>query len=392
MSQLVLMGGEDVHSRIEIAKKFMDIGFSVKILGTEDKKRFLKSGIKYIKYNFNREFGILNDLKTLLSLRKILKEFPNGTIVHAFDTKPTIFLPISSIGLDNIKVVRTITGMGRVFTENSIKNIILRIIYNQIQLLLRPFVEFTIFQNIDDANYYYKHHLVSKNKSKVVKSSGIDIEKFNTKVDILKVRELIKELNIDVKKRTFILISRMVKQKGILDYLEACKICYEEGFCYNFLLVGQLDTDKSITIEDIQKYKKYVKYLGRREDIRELLTISDVFVLPTYYREGVPRVLLEASVIGLGLIATDMPGCRDVVIDEYNGKLIKPRNPKDLSSKMIYLAEDRERLRRFKQNSRLKVQEFTLDKVATAYADIYKSILNKNTKNRSLQNVESSAI
>ncbi len=78
----------------------------------------------------------------------------------------------------------------------------------------------------------------------------------------------------------------MIKQKGVLDYLEACKICYEEGFDYNFLLVGQLDTDRSITLEDIQKYKKYVKYLGRREDIQELLTISDVFVLPTYYRAG----------------------------------------------------------------------------------------------------------
>jgi glycosyltransferase involved in cell wall biosynthesis len=384
------MGGEDVHSRIEIAKKFMDIGFSVKILGTEDKNIFSKNKIEYIKYNFNREFGVLNDLKTLLSLREILKKFPNRTIVHAFDTKPTIFLPLSSIGLDNIKVVRTITGMGRVFTDNTIKNRILRAIYNQIQLILRPFVDFTIFQNIDDAKYFYKHHLVSKKKSQVIKSSGIDIEKFNTKVDILKVRELIRELDIDVKKRTFILISRMVKQKGILDYLEACKICYEEGFYYNFLLVGQLDTDKSITLEDIQKYKKYVKYLGRREDIRELLTISDVFVLPTYYREGVPRVLLEASVIGLGLIATDMPGCRDVVVDEYNGKLVNPKDPKDLSSKMIYLAEDRERLRRFKQNSKLKVQEFTLDRVATSYANIYKSILNKN--NRSLKNVESSTI
>jgi len=390
MSQLILMGGEDVHSRIEIAKKFMDIGFSVKILGTEDKNIFSKNKIEYIKYNFNREFGVLNDLKTLLSLREILKKFPNRTIVHAFDTKPTIFLPLSSIGLDNIKVVRTITGMGRVFTDNTIKNRILRAIYNQIQLILRPFVDFTIFQNIDDAKYFYKHHLVSKKKSQVIKSSGIDIEKFNTKVDILKVRELIRELDIDVKKRTFILISRMVKQKGILDYLEACKICYEEGFYYNFLLVGQLDTDKSITLEDIQKYKKYVKYLGRREDIRELLTISDVFVLPTYYREGVPRVLLEASVIGLGLIATDMPGCRDVVVDEYNGKLVNPKDPKDLSSKMIYLAEDRERLRRFKQNSKLKVQEFTLDRVATSYANIYKSILNKN--NRSLKNVESSTI
>jgi len=81
-------------------------------------------------------------------------------------------------------------------------------------------------------------------------------------------------------------------------------------------------------------------------------------VLPTYYREGVPRVLLEASAIGLGLIATDMPGCRDVVEDEYNGKLVNPKDPKDLSSKMIYMAEDRDRLKKYKINSRIKVLEF----------------------------------
>jgi len=387
VSRVVLMGGEDVHSRIDIAKKFINMGFDVEILGTEDEERFKESNITYKRYYFNREFGILDDIKTIFSLRRILKEFPRGTIVHAFDTKPTLFLPLASIGLDNIKVVRTITGMGRVFTDDNLKNRVLRVVYNTLQLILKPFVDFTIFQNEDDANYFYKHNLASKSNSLVVKSSGIDIEKFKSKIEIEKIRDLIKELDIDIKKRTFILISRMVRQKGVLDYLEACKICCKEGYCYNFLLVGQLDSDGSISKEEIEKYSKYVKYLGRREDIRELLTISDIFVLPTYYREGVPRVLLEASVIGLGLITTNMPGCKDVVEDEFNGKLVRPKDPKDLSSKMIYMAEDREKLRRFKRNSKIKVLEFTLDKVALEYANIYKLI-----SKRSLGNVESSAV
>lgn len=388
MINIVLMGGEDVHSRIDIAKEFIEMGFSVKILGTQDFTPFKRADIDYIQYSFNREFGIFQDIETIISLRDILKKFPKQTIVHAFDTKPTIFLPIASIGLDNIKVVRTITGMGRIFTENTLKNNLLRAIYNQIQFFLRPFVHFTIFQNSDDATYFFKHNLVSKSKARVIKSSGIDIEKFKSKVEISTIRALVKELDIDVTKRTFILVSRMVKQKGILDYLEACKICCEEGYCYNFLLVGQLDSDNSITLEDIKRYKKYVKYLGRREDIKELLTLSDIFVLPTYYREGIPRVLLEASVIGLGLIATNMPGCTDVVVDEYNGKLVKPKNPKDLSSKMIYMAEDRERLRKFKRNSKIKVREFSLDRVSRAYAEIYRLVIN----GRSLENVESSAV
>ncbi len=80
--KIVLMGGEDVHSRIEIAKKFIGMGFDIEILGTEDEDRFIKNGIHYRRYNFNREFGVLDDIKTLSSLREILKSYLNGTVVH----------------------------------------------------------------------------------------------------------------------------------------------------------------------------------------------------------------------------------------------------------------------------------------------------------------------
>ncbi len=102
----------------------MGMGLDIEILGTEDEDRFIKNGIHYRRYNFNREFGVLDDIKTLSSLREILKSYLNGTVVHAFDTKPTIFLPLASMGLNNIKVVRTITGMGRIFTDNNLKNMV----------------------------------------------------------------------------------------------------------------------------------------------------------------------------------------------------------------------------------------------------------------------------
>jgi len=156
--------------------------------------------------------------------------------------------------------------------------------------------------------------------------------------------------------------------------LKAAKLCYEEGYRYNFLLVGQLDTDNSISLEEIESYRGFVNYLGRREDIKELLALSDIFVLPTYYREGVPRVLLEASAMGLALITTNMPGCKDVVSDEYNGKLIEIEHPRDLSSIMIYMAEDIENLERYKKNSQEKVKEFDLDLVVKNYHGVYQKL------------------
>ncbi len=382
MKNLILLGGEDVSSRIEISKRFMELGYKINIIGTEEEEKFIKSGINYQKYNFSREFTIFNDLKSIINLRNILKEQPKNTIVHAFDTKPTLFLPFASLGLDNIKVSRTITGMGRIFTEESLKNRALKKVYNTLQKGIKSKVDFTIFQNSDDAKYFIENRLTQEDKSTIVKSSGIDLKNFKFQVNRDKVESLKDELSLNQDRKTFILVSRMVKQKGILTYLKSAKLCYQEGYKYNFLLVGQLDTDKSITLEEIEKYSPYVKYLGRREDVRELLALSDIFVLPTYYREGVPRVLLEASAMGLGLITTNMPGCRDVVIDDYNGKLVPINRERDLASNMIYMAEDVQKLNIYKKNSQKKVQEFDLSVVVKGYDKIYKRI----------QNVESTTV
>lgn len=371
MHKLIFLGGEDVSARIEISKKFLALGYDVEIIGTEKEDKFVKNNIPYSKYSLNRELNIFNDIKTIFELRKILQEEKETTIVHAFDTKPTMFLPLSAIGLNHIIVVRTITGMGRIFTEHSFRNSILKTIYNIVQKLINKRVDHTIFQNDDDAAYYVKHKLLDQSKASVVKSSGLDLLKYTENINQHKIVELKHELKLVPEKTTFILVSRMVKQKGILDYLEAAKKCFESGYSFNFLLIGQLDSDESITFEQINFYNKYVKFLGRREDVKELLVLSDVFVLPTYYREGVPRVLLEASAMGLGLIATNMPGCKDVVSDDYNGKLVNIKDIDDLYEKMVYLGTNNEVLYRYALNAKEKVKEFDLNIVVDQYHKIY---------------------
>ncbi|PNX52936.1 MAG: hypothetical protein BV458_07020 [Thermoplasmata archaeon M9B2D] len=374
MPKLILLGGEDVSARIEIAKKLSLLGYEITILGTEKEERFLKNGIRYSRYSLNRELNVIDDLKTILELRTILKGESTQTIVHAFDTKPTMFLPLAALGQKQIKVVRTITGMGRIFTEESVKNSFLKYLYNLIQRVVSRRVDFTIFQNDDDADYYIGKRLIEQSRAGVVKSSGIDLAEFSKSIDRGRLQAIEDELKLPPGRLTFILVSRMVRQKGILDYLEAAKKCYENGHSFNFLLVGQLDSDGSVTLEQINAYSRYVHFLGRREDVKELLSLSDVFVLPTYYREGVPRVLLEASATGLALIATDMPGCKDVVVDGYNGKLVKVQDPDDLYKKMLYVSEDNERLHDFSVNAKEKVKEFDLEIVTNKYDKVYKSL------------------
>jgi len=374
MAKLIFLGGEDVSARIEISKKFITLGYEIEIMGTQNKEVFNKNNIPYRKYSLNRELNILKDIKTILELRNILKEQKNGTIVHAFDTKPTMYLPIAGFGLKNIHIARTITGMGRIFTDKSFKNSILKFIYNLIQKFVNIRVDKTIFQNDDDYAYYLKNNLLKEKNAVVIKSSGLDLSKFVTGVPSENLNALKKELKLDSNKKTIILVSRMVKQKGILNYLESAKMCFDNGYKYNFLLVGQLDSDNSITIDEIDEYKQYVTYLGRREDVKELLVLSDIFVLPTYYREGVPRVLLEASALGLALITTDMSGCKDVVENEYNGKLVNIKDSNDLYEKIVSLAEDQELMNKFSINAKEKVKLFDLDIIVDSYNKIYKNI------------------
>ncbi len=373
ITKLVFLGGEDVSSRIEISKEFTKLGYDVSVIGSEEESKFIKNRIPYERYSLNRELNIIDDINTLLRLRKILKTKTQKTIVQAFDTKPTMFLPIASIGLKNIKVIRTINGMGRIFTDDTLKNKLLRGIYILIQKLISYKVDFTVFQNKDDYEYFLTNGLVSKNSVKLIKSSGINLSKIKDNTEENKL--LKEELNISKDQMTFIFVSRLIKQKGVLNYLEAAKLCYSNGDKCKFLLVGQLDAkDNEITLEKIKQYSPFVSYLGRREDVLDLLSISDVFVLPTYYREGVPRVLLEASAKGLPLIATDMPGCKDVLVDGYNGKLVNIKDTVDLYHKIKYMIDNRNILDKYSKNAKTKVKEFSLDKIANAYHSVYASI------------------
>lgn len=372
--KIVFLGGEDVSARIEITKKMILKGYNVSIIGTQNENVFNREAIEYTKYKLNRELNLFSDLKSIFQLRKILKTYNSAIIVHAFDTKPTFMLPIAAFGLRNIYVTRTITGIGRIFTEKSIKNLVLKFVYEIIQKTISRNVKYTIFQNNDDYNYFVNSKLVKKNRCSVIKSSGIDLKKYNDEV-IKDTKSLIRNININQNNLTCIMVSRMVRQKGVLDYLNAAKHCIDKGYNINFLLVGQLDTKKdSIKIEEIEKYKKYVNYLGRRSDIKELLSVSNIFVLPTFYREGVPRVLLEASAMGLALIATNMPGCKDVVFDDINGRLVKIKSSEDISEKIIDIHDNKIKLEKYSINNKKLIQQFSLDKVVNKYINVYDHI------------------
>lgn len=376
MINVVFLGGEDVSARIDIAQLLIQKGCVVSIIGSEDEVIFKQNNIPYQKIGINREFNIIDDIKTIFRIRKILKQLTEKTVVHAFDTKLIIYLPFAAIGLKNVKKVRTINGMGRIFSGSGFKYTLFQQMYVVIQKLIKNKVDFTIFQNTDNYKYFLKKNIVNPNSATVIKGSGINLEKFHSEVALEVKQKLIYDLRIDTKFPTAILVSRLIKQKGIIEFLHAAKNINFPEKRMNFLLVGQIDTNKdAVSRSEIESYGEYINYLGRRNDVRDLLSISDIFVLPTYYSEGVPRVLMEAAAMKLALISTDMPGCNDMVIDDYNGKIIEIQNSKDLTEKLNQTISDTSQLKKYKENSFEHVQQFSLENVTSDCFSIYKDLI-----------------
>lgn len=367
------VGGEDVRMRIPILRKLKGMGFRVGAVGSESEAPFREAGIPYWKYDLERWVNPFADRKSVAQLTALFSKH-RPDVVHGFDTKPAMLAMHAAVAASIPGRVRTINGMGYVFSSRSPVALSLRPIYRHLQRKASRVSSNTAFQNSDDLDYFLKNKMVTEDKAELILSSGIDGDVVRGQVhDKEGLRMLRHELGIDGGV-VVVMIARMVRNKGVREFLEAAKRIKSLYSNYTFLLVGPTGTEgrQAVSESEIQKYSQYVQYLGRRSDVPSLLALSDIVVLPSYYREGVPRILLEAGVLGKPMITTDMPGCRDVVHDGKNGFLVQPRSSKSVADSIVKLGESEEMRLEFGKYAMLHTESvFSLDKVAAAYADIY---------------------
>jgi glycosyltransferase involved in cell wall biosynthesis len=373
------VGGEDVHFRIPFLKELRVSGFDVGAAGSVAGPAFEQEKIEYHSYPLKRGLGPLSDLLSIFTLARLLRRH-KVDLVHAFDTKPGLFVPIAA-RLAGIPVaMRTIAGMGYVFSSNSLLAMILRPVYCLLQALISRASDMTVFQNSDDESFFLSNRLTGGKKHQLVLSSGIDLAAFErARMDVGNLDGLRRDLGLEGKV-VFILVARLVKSKGVAEYLEAASLVKKKHENAVFLLVGPRESEgiEAVSERLLEKHADSVRYLGRRSDVPQLLALSDVFVLPTYYREGVPRVLLEAGAMGLPLITTDMPGCRDVVFHEWNGLLVSARDANSLAASIAWMIDHvEERLEMGRRNrTHIIPAHFDLKLVTKAYSDIYTGLLN----------------
>ena len=269
----------------------------------------------------------LRDLGFVLQLFLILRQTGAQTCLF-FTAKPNIFGGFCA-SLMGLHYINNISGLGSVFIENGFLSKVMILLY---KLALKK-SSCVFFQNRDDRDLFLQKNIVKSEKTKLLPGSGVNLQKFQP---VLKIKK------IDQEPFTFILISRLIKDKGVIEYIEAAKLVSKLHPDIQFKILGFLGVQNptAISQEQMNEWLRlpFVHYLGSVDDVRPFIQDSDCVVLASY-REGTPKVLLEAAAMGKPIITTNVPGCKEVVEDQLTGFLCDVRSAKDLAQKMCQMIE-----------------------------------------------------
>ena len=220
--------------------------------------------------------------------------------------------------------------------------------------------------------------MVKPGRDALVLSSGIDVEEYRQRRSDDATLDALRRSLKAQGKQVVIMAARLIRPKGVVEYLKAAAAVRQRRPDTAFLLIGTAVTEGplALPLERIHQSAADVQYLGNRSDVHDLLSISDLCVLPSYFREGVPRIMIEAGAMGLPLVTTDCPGCRETVKDGWNGLLVPPGDWRTLADSILQLLGSADLRATMGRRSQAYVRErFELDTVATAYADIYRKAL-----------------
>jgi len=283
---------------------------------------------------------IFDNLAYLNKLTKIIKQEKPDKI-FAYTIKPVIFGSIAAKRAKVKEMYSMITGLGYVYAVESFKTKILQFICGTGYKIAFKYNKKVIFQNKDDIEEFVNRKYLKKEKCELVDGSGVNMERFK--------RNELPQGN------TFLMVSRILKQKGVKEYFEAAKIVKEKYPETQFLYVGAEDkTQLALNLDDVREEflnTGIVNYCGESNDVPSYIAKSTAFVLPSYYREGVPRTLLEALAMGRPIITTDTVGCRETVKEGKNGFFVPIKDSKALAEKMIYMIENRQEVEKMSDES-----------------------------------------
>lgn len=326
------------------------------------KKLILNKKIYVIKANFKKNyFNIFKDISLFIKLLYFVIIYKPNYIL-SFTVKPNIYSLLITFFI-KVRVVNNITGLGSIFIKQNVLNKIIFIVY---KYLLRKSY-FIFFQNTDDRKEICKNNIHLLKISDVLPGSGINLDKFKYK-------------EISKKNINFIFIGRIIKDKGFFELINAIKkIKRENKLNINFNIIGNIDiyNPSSLSIEEFEKLKKLeiFQHYETTDKVNYFIEDSQCLILPSY-REGCSKVIMEAMAIGRPIITTNVPGCNNLVKDEFNGFLVNPKDYKNLYSAIIkfHNLKYEKKLSMAKNSRNLIENNFDVNFVIKKYLDLINEI------------------
>lgn len=356
--------------RLPVALAAQKAGWDVTIVtaDTGKLKDIEAKGLKVINLPMSRSGkNILEELGTLNFLRKLYKrEKPD--VVHHVGMKTILWGTLAAKFTGVNGVVNAVSGLGGFFAEDNKSMLakvmpkVLKFSHNRKNLLV-------IFQNQEDRAMYVKKGIIDDSQARFIKGSGVNLQEFCYTPEPTEGKVKI------------ILTARMIVEKGIFLLTEAAeKLRKEYEDKAEFWLVGGIDDHPgAITKEQLDAAcdGKYIKWLGYRTDVKELLQQSHIVAFPSYYMEGLPKSLIEATAVGRPIITTQSIGCKDTVDDGVNGYLIAPKEVEPLVEKLRMLIDDAALRQKMGKAAREKAErDFSLDVVIEKHLKIYQELVN----------------
>lgn len=357
--------------RLPLALAARDAGYDVTLVTnvSSHAEKIRQSGIKIIPFNLDR--GSVNPLKELATVARLTaiyrQEMPD--IVHHVAIKPILYGSIAARMAGVPHIVNALTGMGYLFTSNHLKTRLLRPFINAaFKAVLNNKKSRLIMQNQDDRTMLVNAGMVDADRTRLIRGAGVNTEEFSCRPEPIAMPPRV------------VLPARMLKDKGVVEFVAAARLLKDRGVKAQFVLVGDTDLHNHAAISVVQltawAEEGCVDWWDRRNDMPEVLTNSHIVCLPSY-REGLPKALLEAAACGRPIVTTDTIGCREVVRHGENGFLVPLRSTVELADALQRLIENPELRQKMGLRGReIAVQEFAVEKVIAETLAVYKELAN----------------
>ena len=357
--------------RLPLARAILDKGWNLHLAthSADQDKRLAEMKVKGCAMPaYGRGLNPVFLLTQLYATYKIIRK-TQPDIIHAITLRTAFYTGLVTRLIGYKPVIFTVAGLGSLYTAPGFKMKLIRFLaLPLIRFAFGGKGKFIIFQNPDDQKAMLNSGIVTEEKSTIIRGSGVDLKEFSFS-EYEETGEPI-----------ILFTSRLLKEKGITDFIAAARILKSKEVKAKFQVAGNVypENARSMTREEMQSYhdEGVIEWLGQCDDMPDLLKRTMMVVLPSYYGEGVPKVLLETAAAGRPIISCDAPGCREAVEHEVNGLLVPPQSPEDLAEAITKLINDPEKRRCYGAAGRRRVEEdFHVDAVVSRTIAVYERLL-----------------